>query len=260
MNLEAVILSGGFGTRLGDETINKPKPMIEVAGKPLLIHIMNRLSYFGIKKFVIALGYKGEVIKDYFENFRRYNLNSSIKIRDNSIEYYQDRLPPWEITLIDTGLDTMTGGRIKKVIPYLKNENFLMTYGDGISDVDIKSLYDFHIKKGKLSTVTAVNPKSKFGILHLVEDRVVEFKEKQLLSNSWVNGGFFILNREVDSFISSYDMPWESEPMENLVQSNQMSAYRHSGFWHAIDTQRDRIQLEQLINTGEVKWLGQEKG
>lgn len=255
MDLEAVILSGGFGTRLGDETLNKPKPMIEVAGKPLLIHIMNHLSKYGISKFVIALGYKGEIIKDYFENFGKYNLNSKVIVNKNSVEYLDNKLPAWEVSLIDTGIDTLTGGRIKKIIPFLKNENFLMTYGDGVGNVEINELLSLHLKAKRLSTVTAVNPKSKFGILSLDGDRVSEFKEKQFLNNSWINGGFFILNKKVDDFIPSESVAWESEPMENLVQANQLSAYRHSGFWHAVDTQRDRLQLEQMIKEGKLNWL-----
>ena len=247
--MKVVILAGGFGTRLGDLTEAAPKPMIPVMGKPIIQHIMEHYSRYGFNDFVVALGYKGDVIKNYFSNFREINSDFEVCLRTGVKKYYASTSYDWKITLIDTGLHTMTGGRIKRLKKYLEGETFLMTYGDGLSDINITDLVNFHLNHRKMLTITAVKPKARFGELQIHENNVSDFFEKPKMSEGWVNGGFFVVNTEFLDLIEGDDSVLEREPIEKAVKQQQVFAYKHEGFWHCIDTKRDLDAAEAYLNT-----------
>ena len=252
--VEAVILAGGFGSRLGEETINKPKPMVEIGGIPILIHIMRHLSLYGVNRFVIALGYKGEVIKEYFSNLNRNLSDIKIKFPESKMIYLSEDIPKWEVTLIDTGLATMTGGRLKRVIPHLEGNNFIFTYGDGLSDINIEKLINFHEESNFLATVSAVHPMARFGALKMEGNIVKEFQEKPLDNANWINGGFFILNKKVSEYLLGENDIWESQPLEQIAKDGHLQAFKHEGFWHSMDTPRDKVSLEEIYAKGEAPW------
>ncbi|MDP3878456.1 MAG: glucose-1-phosphate cytidylyltransferase [Methylobacter sp.] len=252
--MKAIILAGGLGSRLSEETSIRPKPMIEIGGKPILWHIMKTYSAHGIHDFVICCGYKGYVIKEYFANYFLHMSDVTFDMRHNKMEVHQQHAEPWRVTLVDTGDDTMTGGRIKRVADYVKGEDFCCTYGDGIGDVNITQLIEFHKQQGKLATLTATQPPGRFGALNLNGNNVVSFQEKPQGDGGWVNGGFFVLSPKVLDYIDNDHTVWEREPMEQLARDGQMSAYFHAGFWQPMDTLRDKIHLETLWADGKAPW------
>jgi len=253
--MKVVILAGGLGTRLSEETSLKPKPMVEIGDKPILWHIMKIYSSHGFNDFVICLGYKGYLIKEYFANYYRHLSDITIDLSDNSVKVHDSQAEPWKITLVDTGAESMTGGRIKRVQKYIGNEPFLLTYGDGVGDVNIKELVDYHQKNQKMVTVTAVQPSGRFGALNLDEqDKVDSFLEKPKGDGAWINGGFFVCEPGVFDYIKGDSTVWEKEPMENIAADKQMVAYKHTGFWKPMDTLRDKTELEQDWATGHAHW------
>ena len=253
--MKVVILAGGFGTRLSEETELKPKPMIEIGGRPILWHIMKLYSYFGFNDFIICLGYKGYVIKEYFLNYFVHMSDITVDLSCGSTEIHNTYSDPWKVTLVDTGLNTMTGGRIKRVKDYINNETFMMTYGDGVGDVDIRALLDFHKKHGKLATVTAVQPSGKFGAITIGNNNSIEsFIEKPAGDGSWINGGFFVLESSVINYVDGDNTIWEREPLEQLARDNQLMAYKHKGFWKPMDTLRDKRELDDFWVGGKAKW------
>jgi len=252
--MKVVILAGGFGTRLSEETDIKPKPMIEIGEKPVLWHIIKVYSYYGFNDFIICLGYKGYIIKEYFSNYFLHQSDVTIDVEKNSMEIHQSKTEPWKITLVDTGLNTMTGGRIKRVQKYINNETFMLTYGDGVGNVNIRELLEFHKRHDKYATVTAVQPSGRFGALNLEQDNVLAFQEKPQGDNAWINGGFFVLEPQIFNYIEGDETWWEREPMERLAREGQMSGFLHRGFWHPMDTLRDKNHLEQLWQSGRAPW------
>ena len=252
--MKVVILAGGFGTRLAEETHSIPKPMVEIGGKPILWHIMKIYSTYGFNDFVICLGYKGYVIKEYFANYFLHNSDVTIDIKNNSMEIHNNYSEPWKVTLVDTGLDTMTGGRIKKVAKYLDDETFMLTYGDGVGDMNIKELVEFHKNHGKLATVTATQPEGRFGALKLENNKVANFAEKMDNRNSWINGGFFVLEPEVINYIKDDNTIWEREPLEKLSKEGELMAYFHNGFWKPMDKLKDKMDLEKMWSSGNAPW------
>lgn len=252
--MKAVILAGGRGSRISEETDIKPKPMVNIGGKPILWHLMKFYSAHGVNDFVICCGYLGYVIKEYFANYFLHTSDVTFDLENNSVEVHHKRTEPWKVTLVDTGLDTMTGGRLKRVKDYLDaNEDFCFTYGDGLSDIDLKSLFDHHKNSGKLSTVTAVQPPGRFGALAFENDQLQGFREKPE-GESWINGGFFVLNPKVIDYIDDDATIWEREPMENLVKDGEMSAFFHRGFFQPMDTLREKNYLEELWENGKAPW------
>lgn len=253
--MKAVILAGGLGTRISEETHLKPKPMIEVGGKPILWHILKIYSHYGINDFLICVGYKGYVIKEYFANYFLHMSDVTFDICNNSMEVHQKHAEPWRVTIVDTGEETMTGGRLKRVGDYLNGESFCFTYGDGVCDVDIAKLVRFHKAHGKEATVTAVQPPGRYGALKIAEEGMVqEFQEKPIGDGSWINGGYFILEPKVLERIEGDGTFWEREPMENLARAKQLAAFQHAGFWRPMDTLRDKVLLEDLWNSGKAPW------
>jgi len=255
--MKAVILAGGFGTRFSEETTLRPKPMIEIGGKPILWHIMKIYDTYGINEFIIALGYKAEIIKEYFLNFYAINNNISIDLSNGKTTIHDGKQPNWNIHLVDTGLHTQTGGRLKRVQGWLDdNEPFLFTYGDGVSDVNMRELIDFHKSHKSMATVTAVQPPGRFGIMNLKKDQpqIQTFQEKPQDDGTWINGGFFVLEPGVLDYISDDTTVWEQEPLEKLARDGNLSAYKHSGFWQAMDSLRDKIVLEELWNSNKAPW------
>jgi glucose-1-phosphate cytidylyltransferase len=253
--MKAVLLAGGFGTRLSEETDLLPKPMVEIGGRPILWHIMKIYTHFGINDFIICLGYNGYVIKEYFINYYRHMSDLSVDTGSGDIEIHQARTEKWRVTLVETGLDTMTGGRLKRISKYLSpNEDFLMTYGDGVASINIQALIEFHRDEGRLATVTAVRPPGRFGALEIEDNRVERFTEKPQGDGSIINGGFFVLSPKVLDYVEGDATIWESEPMERLAREGELSAYRHSGFWQPMDTLRDRRELEQMWVSGNAEW------
>ena len=252
--MKVVILAGGFGTRLSEETDVKPKPMVEIGGKPILWHIMKIYSAYGFNDFVICLGYKGYVIKEYFANYFLHMSDVTIDLKNNQIEVHNVKAEPWKVTLIDTGLNTMTGGRIKRIQPYVGDETFMLTYGDGVGNINIKELLEFHKKHGKYATLTAVQPSGRFGALDLDKNEIKAFKEKPKGDGAWINGGFFVLEPQIFEYIEGDETIWEREPLENLARDGQLMAYKHTGFWHPMDTLRDKRKLETLWETGSAPW------
>jgi glucose-1-phosphate cytidylyltransferase len=253
--MKAVILAGGLGTRISEETTIKPKPMIEIGGRPILWHIMKMYSHHGIHDFVVCCGYKGYVIKEYFANYFLHMSDVTFDMEHNRMEVHQQKAEPWRVTLIDTGDDTMTGGRIKRIAPYVENEPaFCLTYGDGVSDVDISAVIAFHEKKKVKASITAVLPPGRFGALDIRDDKVESFKEKPKGDGALINGGFFVLSPEVLKLIPDDSTIWEREPLETLANEGQLAAYSHSGFWQPMDTLRDKVHLEELWASGEAPW------
>jgi len=254
--MKAVILAGGRGTRISEESGLRPKPMIEIGGKPILWHIMKLYSEAGVNDFVICLGYKGYMIKEYFANYFLHTSDVTIDVKDNRMEVHSKYAEPWRVTLVDTGARTMTGGRVKRIAPYVQNEDFCLTYGDGVSDLDIRKLLEFHRSHGRVATVTAVQPQGRFGSVQVEgeDGRVTEFVEKPLGDGQWINAGFFVVSPKVFSYVDGDDTIWERAPMERLTREGELSAFRHEGFWHAMDTMRDRTHLEELWASGKAPW------
>jgi len=252
--MKVVILAGGLGTRLSEETVVKPKPMVEVGGKPILWHIMKIYSYYGYNEFIICLGYKGYVIKEYFANYFRHESDITINFSDNSIEVHNSTAEPWKVTMIETGTETMTGGRVKRIQPYTLGRPFMLTYGDGVGEVDIKGLVEFHQTNKKIITVTAVQPSGRFGALNLNENYVSSFAEKPKGDGAWINGGFFVCEQKVFDYIDGDPTIFEKEPMEKMARDGEMVAYKHSGFWKPMDTLRDKHELENSWNSGNAPW------
>ncbi|MDP3749224.1 MAG: glucose-1-phosphate cytidylyltransferase [Phenylobacterium sp.] len=253
--MKAVLLCGGLGTRISEESHLKPKPMIEVGGRPILWHIMKLFSHYGFNEFVVCLGYKGYVIKEYFANYVLHNADLTVDLAKGAMEYHATNHEPWKVTLVDTGAETMTGGRLKRVAQYLNpDEPFFMTYGDGVADVDLKALAEFHKSHGRDATVTAVAPPGRYGALDIVDGAVERFIEKPPGDNGLINGGFFVLNPAVIARIEDDTTTWEVEPLQGLAADGQLMAYRHDGFWAAMDTLRDKNNLEALWASGQAPW------
>jgi glucose-1-phosphate cytidylyltransferase len=252
--MKAVILAGGFGTRLSELTGNIPKPMAEIGNRPMLWHIMNIFAHHGVTEFVIALGYKSEVIKKYFLNFYAFNNDITLDLSKGETKIHEGRQPNWRIHLVDTGINTQTGGRLKRLKDWIGNETFMMTYGDGVSDVNIQKLIAFHKKQKKLATVTAVHPSARFGGLVIDQHSVTEFSEKNQSKEGWINGGFFVLEPQVLDLIEDDQTIWERTPLEQLASRQQLSAYCHQGFWQPMDTLREYHQLESLWQSGKAPW------
>jgi len=253
--MKVVILCGGLGTRLREETEVRPKPMVEIGGKPILWHIMKIYSAFGFNEFIICLGYKGYMIKEYFSSYFLHQSDVTIDIKSNKIEVHNNVCEPWKVTLVDTGLNTMTGGRIKRIKNYVKNETFMVTYGDGVGNIDLKKLLDFHKNHGKYATLTAVQPLGRFGALEInTKDEIINFQEKPKGDKAWINGGFFVLEPQIFDYIKGDETIWEREPLEKLAKDGQLAAYKHKGFWMCMDTLRDKKELETLWNSGNPPW------
>ena len=254
--MKAVILAGGLGTRISEESHLRPKPMITIGDKPILWHILKMYSHHGINDFIICLGYKGYVIKEYFSNYLLHTSNVTYDMAKNTVEVHERHAEPWRVTLVDTGADTMTGGRIKRIKHYLdNNEPFCCTYGDGVSNINIKESVAFHKKHGKLATVTAIQPPGRYGALQIEGDSVGSFQEKPLGDGSWINGGFFVFNPAfIDDYIADDSTPLEIAPLRQLASDGQLQAYRHGGYWQAMDTLRDKTQLEDLWSKGNAPW------
>jgi glucose-1-phosphate cytidylyltransferase len=248
--MKVVILAGGFGTRLSEETELRPKPMVEIGGRPILWHIMKIYATYGFREFIIALGYKGEYIKNFFINYHQLHCNLTVCLRDGHVDVHDGEAEDWTVHLVDTGYKTETGGRLKRLANLIGPERFMMTYGDGVSNVNIADLLRFHEAQGRLATVTAVRPPARFGGMVLTNNHVAEFKEKPQIGEGWINGGFFVLEPQVLSYIENEAMEWEREPIENLVAENQLAAYRHPGFWHCMDTLRDVRSLQEMWQSG----------
>ncbi len=252
--MKAIILAGGYGTRISEETHLKPKPMIEIGGKPILWHIMKIYSFYGINEFIICLGYKGYIIKEYFSNYFLHTSDVTFDMQSNKIQIHQSTAEPWRVTLVDTGESTMTGGRLKRVQSYIGDTDFCFTYGDGVSDVNITDLIAFHQRQKTLATLTAVHPPARFGAVEMETYKVTRFTEKPQVEGGWISGGFFVLSPKVLDFIKDDSTFWEREPLEQLAQEGQLSAYLHTGFWQPMDTLRDKIHLEQLWEKGQAPW------
>ncbi len=248
--MKAVILAGGFGSRLSEETVVRPKPMVEIGGRPMLWHVMKIYAAHGIEDFVICLGYKGYLIKEYFANYHLHNCDVTFDLAGGATEIHRSAAEPWRVTLIDTGEQTMTGGRLRRVLPYLEGEEFCFTYGDGVADIDIRALIAFHREQGTQATVTAVQPPGRFGALDLEGERVREFEEKPHGEGGWMNGGFFVLSPEVGRYLEGDRTVWEQEPMRELARAGELACYRHEGFWHTMNTLSERHQLEELWSSG----------
>lgn len=253
--MKAVILAGGLGTRISEETVIRPKPMIEIGGRPILWHIMKIYAAHGITDFVVCLGYKGYMIKEFFANYVLHGADVTIDTASGDISYHQSVTEPWRVTLVETGDVSMTGGRVRRVAPYLEDEErFCLTYGDGVSDLNIQNLVAFHLKHGLQATLTAVRPPSRYGALEFDGDQVSRFTEKPLDGASYINGGFFVVERRVINRIAGDETPWEAEPLEGLARDGQLAAFRHDGFWQPMDTLRDKNQLEKLWASGDAPW------
>jgi len=253
--MKTVILAGGGGTRLSEETELKPKPMVEIGGKPILWHIMKIYSHYGFNDFIICLGYKGYVIKEYFANYFLHQSDVTFEMKNNKMEVHNSAAEPWRVTLVDTGAGTMTGGRIKFIEKYVGNETFMMTYGDGVGNVNLNDLVDAHKKNKKFATITAIQPSGRFGAIDIEDNGVVRaFNEKPKGDGAWVNGGFFVLEPQIFKYIKDAGTTWEREPLENLAKDGQLFTYKHHDFWKPMDTLRDKIELETLWNSGKAPW------
>jgi glucose-1-phosphate cytidylyltransferase len=252
--VKAVILAGGLGSRLSEETDLKPKPMVEVGGKPILWHIMKGYSAHGINDFVICLGYKGYLVKEYFANYFLHMCDVTFDIAQNSMEVHQSTAEPWRVTLVETGEDTMTGGRLKRVLEYVSDGDFCFTYGDGVADVDIGALTRFHEAQGMIATVTAVQPPGRFGAMEMDGEKILRFQEKPRGDGAWINGGFFVLSPEVGRYLMGDDTVWEEEPLRGLAADGQLASFRHYGFWQPMDTLRDKRHLDELWESGTAPW------
>jgi len=252
--MKVVILAGGLGTRISEETHLKPKPMIEIGGKPILWHIMKMYSTYEINDFVICCGYKGYMIKEYFANYFLHTSDVTFDIKNNKMEVHRKSAEPWMVTLVDTGLETMTGGRLKKVKDFVGDETFCFTYGDGVSDVNISKLIEFHNISKTIATVTSVQPPGRFGSLDINGSKITNFKEKPAGDGNWINGGFFVLEPKIFDYIDGDSTIWERQPLEKLAEEGQLSAYKHTDFWKPLDTLRDKTYLENLWNSGKAPW------
>jgi len=253
--MKVVILAGGVGSRISEESVVRPKPMIEIGGKPILWHIMKIYSHFGFNDFVICLGYKGYMISEYFTHYRLHTSDLTVNLANNDLEIHRSSSEPWKVTLIDTGENTMTGGRIKRIQPYVKNETFMLTYGDGLADIDLTKLLEFHRSHGRSSTLTAVRPPGRFGLLNMEEeDRVHTFTEKPAGDGGYMNGGFFVCEPKVFDYLTGDSTIWERDPLERLAKDGELMAYKHNSFWAALDTLRDKNQLESMWNAGKAPW------
>jgi len=254
--MKVIILAGGYGTRISEESSVRPKPMVEIGDMPILWHIMKIYSYYGLYDFIICVGYKGYQIKEFFANYFLHHSDVTFDLKNNKMDVHQNEVEPWNVTLIDTGEQTMTGGRLRRVREYIGNETFCMTYGDGVSNVDINRSIDFHNQQKTLATLTAVQPPGRFGAFRLgYEDvKISSFKEKPQGDGAWINGGFFILQPEVIDYISGDTTVWEKDPLEKLANEGMLSAFKHHGFWQPMDTLRDKNVLEDLWNSGEAPW------
>jgi len=252
--MKVAILAGGVGSRLSEETTVKPKPLVEIGGSPILWHIMMHYAYYGFNDFVIALGYKGEIIKKYMIDYCKLNNNLTVDFKSGDIKIHDGYNPDWKVDLIDTGKETLTGGRIKRLAPYLGNQTFMLTWGDGVSDVNLHKLLEFHRSHGKLATLTAVRPTARFGHLDLDGDRIMEFSEKPQTKEGWINGAFFVLEPGVFDYIEGDETQWELEPMKRLARDGQLMAYKHASFWQCMDTLRDKKLLESLWQTEKAPW------
>ncbi len=253
--MKVAILAGGYGTRLQEETLTKPKPMIEIGGQPLLWHIMKIYSAYGLTDFAVALGYKGDVIKNYFLSHHHMSHDLTVKLGSGEIETHDSSREDWTVQLVSTGMNTLTGGRLRRLSRVLGKETFMFTYGDGLANININSLLEFHKKHGRLATVTAVRPPARFGSISLEGDKVVRFEEKPQVGEGWINGGFFVLEPEALNYISGDDVSWEREPMQRLAEEGQLVGYRHEGFWQSIDTLRDMQLMERIWESGNVPWM-----
>ena len=252
--MKAVILAGGLGTRISEETAARPKPMVEIGGRPILWHIMKIYSAHGIHDFVICCGYKGYMIKEYFANYFLHMSDVTFDMQENQMEVHHRHVEPWRVTLVDTGEQTKTGGRLRRVREYVRGEDFCLTYGDGVGNINISALVDFHKSHGKLATITAIQPPGRFGVLNLKGDAVRSFEEKPKGDGSWINGGFFVLSPKVIDYIQGDDIGWESEPIQSLAAAGEVNAYFHDGFWQPMDTLRDKNHLEELWAGGSAPW------
>jgi len=253
--MKAVILAGGLGTRLSEETVSKPKPMVEIGGKPILWHIMKIYSYHGINEFIICCGYKGYIIKEYFANYFLHQSDVTFDMNSNEMKIHKKRVEPWKITLVDTGEHTMTGGRVKRIKNFINDgEDFCLTYGDGLANIDIKKLIDFHQKHRKLATVTSVYPPGRFGAVEIKESQVVSFIEKPYGEGGFINGGFFVLNSKALNYVEGDNTIWEKEPLKNLAIDGELMAFKHKEFWQPMDTLREKNYLENLWDSGKAPW------
>jgi len=253
--MKAVILAGGLGTRLSEETSTRPKPMVEIGGKPILWHIMKMYSSHGINDFVICCGYKGYVIKEYFANYFLHMSDVTFDMRDNKMQVHNERAEPWKVTLVDTGDNSMTGGRLRRVVDYLEHEEaFCFTYGDGVSDVDISAVVEYHKSHGKMATLTATYPPGRFGALDMAEGQVLNFKEKPKGDGGMINGGFFVLSPKVLRYLVEDSTVWEQEPLMQLAEQGELMAYEHQGFWQPMDTLRDKVYLKEIWESGKAPW------
>jgi len=252
--MKAVILAGGLGTRISEETAVRPKPMIEIGGKPVLWHILKTYSHHGINDFIICLGYRGYIIKEYFANYFLHTSDVTFDLSNNKLEVHQKHAEPWRITLVDTGEHTQTGGRLKRIANYLDGETFCFTYGDGLADIDIAAELAFHRINKTLATMCAVQPPGRFGAIDITGNRITRFEEKPSGDGTWINGGYFILEPDVLRYIDGDDCVWERGPLENLAKDGQLSAYSHNGFWHPMDTLRDKVKLEEFWQANKAPW------
>lgn len=253
--MKAVILAGGLGTRLSEETVTKPKPMVEIGGKPILWHILKMYSHYGINEFIICCGYKGYVIKEYFANYFLHESDVTFNMKENEMIVHKKRAEPWIITLVDTGDNSMTGGRLRRVKEYLKDEEaFCFTYGDGVADINISDLINFHKSHGKMATLTATYPPGRFGALNIENNQVLKFEEKPKGDGALINGGFFVLSPKVIDRIEGDATTWEQEPLKSLAKDGELMSYKHEGFWQPMDTLRDKLKLEELLETNKAPW------
>lgn len=252
--MKAVLLAGGLGTRLSEETHLKPKPMVEIGGRPILWHIMKTYSTHGVNEFIICAGYRSYVIKEYFANYFLHMSDVTFDMVNNSMEVHDKRAEPWKVTVVDTGEETMTGGRLKRVKDYIGSETFCFTYGDGVGDVDITKTIELHKRAQRKATLTAVQPPGRYGALGIEGDRITQFQEKPDGDGAWINGGFFVLEPSAIDYISGDAMPWERDPLENLAKDKQLTVYKHTGFWRPMDTLRDKMQLEEMWENQTAPW------
>jgi glucose-1-phosphate cytidylyltransferase len=252
--MKVAILAGGVGSRLSEETVVKPKPLVEIGGRPILWHIMMHYSHFGFKQFIMALGYKGEVIKKYMVDYCSLNSDLTVQVNTGKVTRHGEVTADWTVDLVDTGIATLTGGRIKRLAPYLGNETFMLTWGDGVSDIDLQKLLEFHRSHGKLVTLTAVHPPARFGHLELVGDSIAEFSEKPQTREGWINGAFFVVEPGALDYIDGDDTQWERGPLQRLAKDGQLMAFKHTSFWQCMDTLRDKVLLEELWQTNKAPW------
>jgi glucose-1-phosphate cytidylyltransferase len=252
--MKVVILAGGLGTRLSEETTVRPKPMVDIGGRPILWHIMKIYAEHGLNEFVVCLGYKGYMVKEYFANYFLHMCDVTFDLAKNQLEVHHSHTEPWKVTLVETGESTQTGGRVKRIASYLDGEEFMLTYGDGVADIDITALLKFHRSERRLATVTGVQPPGRFGSLEMDGTRAIGFREKPIGDGGWINGGFFVLSREVIDYVDGDHTVWEREPMERLAREGQLGVYLHKGFWQPMDTLRDRSQLEAMWNNNQAPW------